>query len=182
MVRTWQLWLSSRPVRRTETPSEPRMLSQNGAALFEFHYERDGKLVVRETHYAEHKLVQDGRSGPPLYVAHPSSLNMPSLAEINVDTFTVAKQSTFKLRPEPWLSSGMERRVFLRKVVASSKSLPEPGIVPLLYQHRSVGLTKVAAAIDSGPKLLSQRIWCSESGRSHRTWTEVLMRPSCVTT
>ncbi|KAF5688766.1 hypothetical protein FDENT_4709 [Fusarium denticulatum] len=35
--------------------------------LFEFHYERDGRLVVRETHYAENKLVQDGRSGPPLY-------------------------------------------------------------------------------------------------------------------
>ncbi|PNP74339.1 hypothetical protein FNYG_12388 [Fusarium nygamai] len=68
MVRTWQQWLSPRPVRRTETPSEPRMLSQNGAALFEFHYDRDGRLVVRETHYAENKLVQDGRSGPPLHI------------------------------------------------------------------------------------------------------------------
>ncbi|KAF4499907.1 hypothetical protein FAGAP_3908 [Fusarium agapanthi] len=29
--------------------------------LFEFHYEHDGRLVVRETHYAENKLVQDGR-------------------------------------------------------------------------------------------------------------------------
>ncbi|KAF5656999.1 short-chain dehydrogenase reductase family [Fusarium circinatum] len=27
--------------------------------LFEFHYERDGRLVVRETHYAENKLVRD---------------------------------------------------------------------------------------------------------------------------
>ncbi|KAF5589169.1 hypothetical protein FPANT_6384 [Fusarium pseudoanthophilum] len=62
------LWLSPRPVKRTETPSEPRMLSQNGAALFEFHYEHDGRLVVRETHYAENKLVQDGRSGPPLHI------------------------------------------------------------------------------------------------------------------
>ncbi|KLO99253.1 Uncharacterized protein Y057_14507 [Fusarium fujikuroi] len=68
MVRTWQLWLSPRPVTRTETPSEPRMLSQNGAALFEFHYEHGGQLVVRETHYAENKLVQDGRSGPPLHI------------------------------------------------------------------------------------------------------------------
>ncbi|KAF5602548.1 glucose ribitol dehydrogenase [Fusarium pseudocircinatum] len=56
------LWLSPRPVRRTETPSEPRMLSQNGAALFEFHYERDGRLVVQETHFAENKLVRDGCS------------------------------------------------------------------------------------------------------------------------
>ncbi|RBQ74222.1 hypothetical protein FVER14953_08428 [Fusarium verticillioides] len=44
------------------------MLSQNGAALFEFQYERDGRLVVRETHYAENKLVQNGRSGPPLHI------------------------------------------------------------------------------------------------------------------
>lgn len=58
------------------------MLSQNGAALFEFHYEHDDQLVVRETHYAENKLVQDGRSGPPLYVARPSSLNMPFIAGI----------------------------------------------------------------------------------------------------
>ncbi|KAF5544155.1 ankyrin repeat domain-containing protein [Fusarium phyllophilum] len=36
--------------------------------LFEFHYECDGRLVVRETHYAENKLVQDGHSGPPLHI------------------------------------------------------------------------------------------------------------------
>ncbi|KAF4953188.1 hypothetical protein FGADI_6163 [Fusarium gaditjirri] len=36
--------------------------------MFEFHYDRDGQLVVRETHYAEDKLVQDGRSGPPLHI------------------------------------------------------------------------------------------------------------------
>ncbi|KAG9496325.1 hypothetical protein J7337_012911 [Fusarium musae] len=129
MVHTWQLWLSPRPARRTETPSEPRMLSQNGAALFEFQYERDGRLVVRETHYAENKLVQNGRSGPPLYVARPSSLNMPPIADGGEDIFTVARQSTFKLRAEPWLSSGMERKVFSPKVVASSRSHPEPGTI-----------------------------------------------------
>lgn len=66
MVRDWQLWLSPRPVRRTETPADARMLAPQDVALFEFIYEDDGRLVVKETHYADNKVVREGRSGPPL--------------------------------------------------------------------------------------------------------------------
>ena len=67
MVRSWQLWLSPRPTR-TETPAEGRMLAPEDSALFEYLYQDDGRLVVKETHYADNKAVQEGRSGPPLYV------------------------------------------------------------------------------------------------------------------
>jgi hypothetical protein len=66
MVRGWQLWLSPRPLRRTETPIEPRMLAPGDTALFEFLYEDDGRFIVRERHYADNKAVRDGLSGPPL--------------------------------------------------------------------------------------------------------------------
>lgn len=68
MARGWQLWLSPRPLHRSETPPEPRMLSWNDSALYEYLYEDDGRFVVRETHYASNKQVRDGVSGPPLYV------------------------------------------------------------------------------------------------------------------
>lgn len=66
MVRSWQLWLSPRPLRRTRTPSAPRMLSPHDAALYEFLYEKDGRFVVKETHYANNQAVRAGISGPPL--------------------------------------------------------------------------------------------------------------------
>ncbi|KAG4217914.1 hypothetical protein PC116_g33606 [Phytophthora cactorum] len=68
MVYGWQLWLSPRPLRRTDTPLESRMLSPNDAALYEFLYDDDGRFVVKETHYAENKAVRDGLSGPPLHI------------------------------------------------------------------------------------------------------------------
>ncbi|KAK4238364.1 hypothetical protein C8A03DRAFT_43878 [Achaetomium macrosporum] len=68
MARSWQLWLSPRPLRRTETPVEPRMLSADDASLYEFLYEADGRLVVKETHYASNKQVLQGASGPPLHI------------------------------------------------------------------------------------------------------------------
>ncbi|KAI1119039.1 hypothetical protein F5Y14DRAFT_396263 [Nemania sp. NC0429] len=66
MVRSWQLWLSPRPLRRTETPAEGRVLSPFGAALYEFFTREDGHMIVKETHYANNKVVQNGQSGPPL--------------------------------------------------------------------------------------------------------------------
>ncbi|KAI5854498.1 hypothetical protein GGS23DRAFT_474725 [Durotheca rogersii] len=68
MAWGWQLWLSPRPSRRTPTPCEPRVLSPNDAALYEFLYEDDRRFVVKETHYAENQAVQDGLSGPPLHI------------------------------------------------------------------------------------------------------------------
>ncbi|KAI0879964.1 uncharacterized protein GGS22DRAFT_176317 [Annulohypoxylon maeteangense] len=68
MARAWQLWLSPRPLRRTDTPAEPCMLSPNDAALFEFLYDDNNRLIVRETHYANNKAVQDGVSGPSMHI------------------------------------------------------------------------------------------------------------------
>ncbi|KAK8070919.1 hypothetical protein PG997_011122 [Apiospora hydei] len=68
MVWGWQLWLSPRPTRRTRTPAEPRMLSVDDAALYEFNYEDGGRLFVRETHYADNPSVKAGLSGPPLHI------------------------------------------------------------------------------------------------------------------
>ncbi|ROT38908.1 hypothetical protein SODALDRAFT_276486 [Sodiomyces alkalinus F11] len=68
MARSWQLWLSRRPLRRTKTPSGPQMLSPNDAALYEFLYEKNGRLTVKETHYADNQTVRDGLSGPPLHI------------------------------------------------------------------------------------------------------------------
>ncbi|OTB10570.1 hypothetical protein K445DRAFT_27518 [Daldinia sp. EC12] len=68
MVYGWQLWLSPRPLRRTDTPLESHMLSPNDAALYEFLHDDDGRFVVKETHYAENKAVRDGMSGPPLHI------------------------------------------------------------------------------------------------------------------
>jgi hypothetical protein len=42
------------------------MLSANDASLYEFMYEADGRLVVKETHYASSEHVRQGASGPPL--------------------------------------------------------------------------------------------------------------------
>lgn len=66
MVRAWQLWLSPRPVLRTEGAAGTTMLSPNDAALYEFIYEADGKFVVRETHDMKNETVRKGLSGPPL--------------------------------------------------------------------------------------------------------------------
>ena len=66
MVRSWQLWLSPRPLQRTNTSHQPAVLAADGAALFEFKKEDDGRWVVVETHYMDNKIVREGRSGPPL--------------------------------------------------------------------------------------------------------------------
>ncbi|KAH7383959.1 hypothetical protein BKA66DRAFT_463180 [Pyrenochaeta sp. MPI-SDFR-AT-0127] len=68
MVQPWQLWLSPRPLRRTKTPVERRMMAPEDAALFEYIYQDDGRLVVKETHYADSLAVREGRSGPPLHI------------------------------------------------------------------------------------------------------------------
>ena len=66
MARGWQHWLSPRPLRRTATTSESRILAAHDAALFEFSKEEEGHWMVRETHYIDNKIVRDGLSGPPL--------------------------------------------------------------------------------------------------------------------
>ncbi|KAI1198788.1 hypothetical protein F5X97DRAFT_333103 [Nemania serpens] len=68
MVRGWQLWLSPRPAFRTLTPAEPRLLSTHDAALYEFIYNDDHDLIVRETHYVNNPAVRAGLSGPPLHI------------------------------------------------------------------------------------------------------------------
>ncbi|KAK7954817.1 hypothetical protein PG988_015511 [Apiospora saccharicola] len=68
MVRAYQLWLSPRPSRRTRTPTGPHLLSPDEAALFEFHYDENGRFFVRETHYAHKPSVRAGLSGPPLHI------------------------------------------------------------------------------------------------------------------
>ncbi|KAF2685187.1 hypothetical protein K458DRAFT_365440 [Lentithecium fluviatile CBS 122367] len=68
MARGWQHWLSPRPLRRTATSSEPRILAAHDAALFEFLKDEDGRWVVRETHYIDNKVVRDGLSGPLLHI------------------------------------------------------------------------------------------------------------------
>ncbi|CVK95987.1 uncharacterized protein FMAN_13907 [Fusarium mangiferae] len=140
MVRTWQLWLSPRPMRRTETPSEPRMLSQNGAALFEFHYEGDGRLVVRETHHAENKLVQDGRSGPPLRCSHRFWADAP-----------VTEDLVFRVWAEPQnLDRGFDE-AFLRNYLGYLQDCEDQNIQPSVFQLALLGW--------SGDTLLSPPWW-----------------------
>ncbi|KAK4221862.1 hypothetical protein QBC38DRAFT_491180 [Podospora fimiseda] len=67
MVNQWQQWLSPRP-QPTPHPPGSTMRSFLGTALYEFLYEEDGRFVVKETHYANNKLVREGKSGPPLHI------------------------------------------------------------------------------------------------------------------
>jgi hypothetical protein len=73
MVANWQLWLSSRPTRRTNTAVQPSLLTAGDNMLYEFTQESDGRRTVKETHYIHKKTVRDGLSGPPLYVSMPDS-------------------------------------------------------------------------------------------------------------
>lgn len=66
MVASWQLWLSSRPGRRTDTAAQPSVLTAGDNMLYEFTREADGRRTVKETHYMDKKMVRDGLSGPPL--------------------------------------------------------------------------------------------------------------------
>ena len=66
LPRSWQLWLSPRPLQRTNTSAQSAILAEHGAALFEFKKDDDGSWVVVETHYMDNKLVREGQSGPPL--------------------------------------------------------------------------------------------------------------------
>jgi hypothetical protein len=68
MVWQWQLWLSPRPLRRTDTSREPSILAANDSALFEFKKE-DGRWVVIENHCISNPIVRKGLSGPQLYVS-----------------------------------------------------------------------------------------------------------------
>ncbi|KAF2177778.1 hypothetical protein K469DRAFT_719540 [Zopfia rhizophila CBS 207.26] len=68
MVRAEQLWLSPRPVRRTNIADKAQILSAGDAALFEFLTAEDGRWFVRETHYIDNPLVKAGLSGPPLHI------------------------------------------------------------------------------------------------------------------
>ncbi|KAI6086402.1 hypothetical protein F4821DRAFT_130197 [Hypoxylon rubiginosum] len=87
MMAGWQLWLSPRPLRRTNTPLEPRMFSPSDAALYEFLYDDIGRFAVRETHYADNKVVQNGLSGPPLHI----HLKQTEYFEIQQGTLAVVK-------------------------------------------------------------------------------------------
>ncbi|KAI1660863.1 hypothetical protein F4813DRAFT_348612 [Daldinia decipiens] len=87
MALGWQLWLSPRPLRRTDTPLGPRMLSPNDAALYEFFYNDEGHLIVRETHYAENQVVRDGLSGPPLHI----HLRQTEFFQVEQGTLAVTK-------------------------------------------------------------------------------------------
>jgi hypothetical protein len=66
MVWSWQHWLSPRPSKRTNRSSETSILGQNGAVLYEFFREEDGRWLVRETHYFASAAVRAGKTGPPL--------------------------------------------------------------------------------------------------------------------
>lgn len=68
MMASWQLWLSSRPRRRTDTAAQPSVLTAGDNMLYEFTREADGRQTVKETHYMHKKMVRDGLSGPPLHI------------------------------------------------------------------------------------------------------------------
>ncbi|KAI1430765.1 hypothetical protein GGR50DRAFT_698692 [Xylaria sp. CBS 124048] len=68
MVWAWQLWLSPRPLRRTNISSQLTFKTIQNAALYQFLDEEDGGWGVRETHYIDNPLVRAGLSGPPLHI------------------------------------------------------------------------------------------------------------------
>ncbi|KAK9415300.1 hypothetical protein SUNI508_02148 [Seiridium unicorne] len=68
MVASWQLWLSPRPTRRSNTAIQPKVLTAGDIILYEFHMEDDSRRTVQETHYMNKKAVRDGLSGPPLHI------------------------------------------------------------------------------------------------------------------
>ncbi|KAI1192843.1 hypothetical protein F5X97DRAFT_339692 [Nemania serpens] len=68
MVWRWQLWLSPRPLRRSNISSPSTFTTAHNAALYEFLDEGRGRWGVRETHYIDNPLVRAGLSGPPLHI------------------------------------------------------------------------------------------------------------------
>ncbi|KAI0547910.1 hypothetical protein F4679DRAFT_552545, partial [Xylaria curta] len=68
MVWKWQLWLSPRPLHRTNIASKSTFATAQNAALYEFLDEGQGRWGVRETHNRENPLVRAGLSGPPLHI------------------------------------------------------------------------------------------------------------------
>lgn len=66
MVWSWQLWLSPRPLHRTNIASQSTFDTAGNAARYEFLPEDFGRWGVRETHYIDNPVVKAGRSGPPL--------------------------------------------------------------------------------------------------------------------
>ncbi|PYH46716.1 cupin domain-containing protein [Aspergillus saccharolyticus JOP 1030-1] len=67
MARSWQLWLSPRPLVRTDTSHEPTILAANEAARFEF-LQEGNRWVVQETHYIDNPIARKGLSGPQLHI------------------------------------------------------------------------------------------------------------------
>jgi hypothetical protein len=65
-MASWQIWLSQRPTRRTNTSHEPIVFAVDDAIKYEFLREDDGRHIVRETHYISKESVRKGLSGPPL--------------------------------------------------------------------------------------------------------------------
>ncbi|KAK3683970.1 hypothetical protein B0T22DRAFT_520386 [Podospora appendiculata] len=68
MVYSWQLWLSPRPLQRTDRARDPAILGATDGVLYNFCTEPDGRRVVQETHYIKDKAVKEGLSGPPLHI------------------------------------------------------------------------------------------------------------------
>ncbi|KAK9899540.1 hypothetical protein P389DRAFT_207207 [Cystobasidium minutum MCA 4210] len=71
VMSNWQLWLSPRPAKRSNTADSKTIEAPHGSILYEFlEFEKDGELVqgVRETHVIVHDSVRKGKSGPPLHI------------------------------------------------------------------------------------------------------------------
>lgn len=66
MVAAWQLWLSPRPTRRTNTAAQPAVRTAGDIIRYNFTEEDDGRHVVKETHFIRKQAVRNGNSGPPL--------------------------------------------------------------------------------------------------------------------
>ncbi|KAI0120165.1 hypothetical protein GGR51DRAFT_545177 [Nemania sp. FL0031] len=68
MAWWWQLWLSPRPLRRTNISTQSSFVTAGNAARFDILTEDDGRWGVRETHDIKNPIVKAGLSGPPLHI------------------------------------------------------------------------------------------------------------------
>jgi hypothetical protein len=66
MTWAWQLWLSPRPLHRTNISTQSSFVTAGNAARFDILVEDDGRWGLRETHFIDNPLVKAGLSGPPL--------------------------------------------------------------------------------------------------------------------
>ncbi|RYP55562.1 hypothetical protein DL769_010119 [Monosporascus sp. CRB-8-3] len=148
MVWGWQLWLSPRPLRRTPTSSEPHILGAHDAVLFEF-LEEDGRMVIKETHYADKKIVRDGLSGPPLYLRAPGkdwelpSPPPPEASEQFVDQSyrhrfwahaSNKEDLIFKVWAQPQgLDRGFDEK-FIRNLIGYQRDCQRANLTPSIFQ------------------------------------------------